>query len=264
MEIGWRIKELIKEKQVMQKDLAKHLNVGAAYLSDVIHGKKVPLDTLAAICDFLGVSLTEFFRPFAEGENIPSYVSALTEACHKIESQEAAEALLPIIRFITSQQEPKSSNILCSVVHPEEQENNSVGGAEERNEEPKYYLPLLGGAVAGSPIYRPADDGDLVAVPETYADPDRFAVFQARGDSMEPRIPDGSMLVVELDAWPAEGEVAVVMLDGFSDAEYVVKRVYRKRGKVVLCSYNKAYNDKVIDADEVRRAYRMVCMISDD
>ena len=133
--------------------------------------------------------------------------------------------------------------------------------SKDEDEEPKYYLPLLGGAAAGSPIYRPADDGDLVEVPEKYADPDRYAVFQARGDSMEPRIPDGAFVVVSVNELPQEGEVGVIMLSSFADAEYVVKRFYRQRSKVILRSYNQKYTDMTIDINDLRSAYRMVAIL---
>lgn len=263
MDISARIREIMEQKGISQVRLAEKLQISQPFLSQQISGKKkISLDSFFEFCNALEITPFEFFRPFSDEKHFPTYINIIVEECKKIGSQEAAEALLPIIRFTASQQELKSINNHDSEVSPEKQGNNSEEEEEEEeDEEPKYYLPLLGEAAAGSPIYRPADDGDAVVVPECYADSDRYAVFQARGDSMEPRIPDGAFIVTEVNVLPADGEVAVVMLSSFSDAEYVVKRVYRKRNSAILRSYNPKYTDMEVAADEVRSAYRMVEII---
>ena len=59
-----RIKEILKEKGMTQKDLAKLMGVTNGALSQQINGTPT-LDTLRRIADALGVDVGELFVPMA-------------------------------------------------------------------------------------------------------------------------------------------------------------------------------------------------------
>lgn len=267
--IGNRISELLAMKNWKQADLIATGCVKKGHLSHVINGSVgISLPSLIDICNALDISLSDFFKPLSgdsdfssnAGFSRPAYLNPILAACYNLSEKDA-----PLARMFLERLNEPVSDSQQSEFHKTEygivDTTNVEDLDEEDDEEPKYYLPLLGGAAAGSPIYRPADDGDLVEVPEKYADPDRYAVFQARGDSMEPRIPDGAFVVVSVNELPQEGEVGVIMLSSFADAEYVVKRFYRQRGKVILRSYNQEYTDMTININDLRSAYRMVAIL---
>lgn len=59
-----RIKELLREHNMTQKDLANRLGVAEASVSRTISGRYAPtLDTLERIADAIGVDVAELFAP---------------------------------------------------------------------------------------------------------------------------------------------------------------------------------------------------------
>jgi len=91
-------------------------------------------------------------------------------------------------------------------------------------------LPLLGRVAAGAPI-EAIEVGDSIAVPEELVRGNNTYVLQVRGDSMiEEGILDGDFIVVEDRKTAANGETAVVVIDGMA----TVKKFYRERGRVRL------------------------------
>lgn len=272
-----RILKLRQFLKLSQGAFGEKIGVSASAVSRYEKGEMLPSDSvIISICNvfnvnqqwlqyghgsiFIEKSSTDAIDQLMVGDN--EFAKSVMRAFASMDD-DAWKALQHVVKSLV---ENKGSQLLENIpMTPislaDADENEDDGDDLEDEEEPKCYLPLLGGAAAGSPIYHPADDGDTVIVPERYADPDRYAVFQARGDSMEPRIPNGAFIVTEVNVLPADGEVAVVMLSSFSDAEYVVKRVYRKRNSAILRSYNPKYTDMEVAADEVRSAYRMVEII---
>jgi len=91
-------------------------------------------------------------------------------------------------------------------------------------------LPLLGRVAAGAPI-ETVTVADTIAVPEELVGRNETYVLQVSGDSMiEEGILDGDYIVVENRRTAANGETAVVMIDGAA----TVKKFYRERGRVRL------------------------------
>jgi phage repressor protein C with HTH and peptisase S24 domain len=86
---------------------------------------------------------------------------------------------------------------------------------------------------------------------ERGAIPDSCTVIKARGDSMTPTIPDGSLLVVDHSQREvANGYITVV---GVGD-DLLVKRIRRRLdGMVELISDNAAYAPEVIAADRLEQ-----------
>jgi len=91
-------------------------------------------------------------------------------------------------------------------------------------------LPLLGRVAAGAPI-EAVEVRDAIAVPEELIRSNNSYVLQVRGNSMvEEGILDGDFIVVEDRKTAANGETAVIVMDGMA----TVKKFYRERGRVRL------------------------------
>ena len=111
---------------------------------------------------------------------------------------------------------------------------------------------VLGAAAAGLPLNAVADPDETAHVPSKYADASRFRVVRARGDSMEPRIHSGDIVVAAIDTPPEPGQIALVRLAGLADDEYVIKRVTLENGRYILRSDNPTYPPMTYAPEDVR------------
>jgi len=64
-------------------------------------------------------------------------------------------------------------------------------------------------------------------------------VIRVRGDSMEPRIQDGDLLLVDYTKEPRPGNIVIALIN----SEAVVKKYLRQKGRVILRSTNPKYSD---------------------
>lgn len=92
MTMGERIRALIEQREIMQKDLANAINVSSSSLSNYITGCRSPdYGTLCAIADYFSVSCDYLLgRSAADDELV---ISGLTEREKKIVSA-LAQSLL--------------------------------------------------------------------------------------------------------------------------------------------------------------------------
>jgi DNA polymerase V len=70
--------------------------------------------------------------------------------------------------------------------------------------------------------------------------------FEAAGDSMEPTIYEGQILIVDRSTTSFHGRVCVVCLDDLM----MCKRVWQKENCVILKSDNSKYRDQIIQNNE--------------
>lgn len=68
-------------------------------------------------------------------------------------------------------------------------------------------------------------------------------ILEHRSQSMEPTIPDGSMVTIKIQDDVENGELAAVL----SDDEVTIKRVYKESDCKILKSDNKYYGNTVLD-----------------
>lgn len=102
------------------------------------------------------------------------------------------------------------------------------------------HVPVLGLAAAGDPLFAESDFSDYISVPakEVNSSHQLFAV-EIRGNSMEPKIPEGSHVIVDADAEVKTDGLALVGVDGnSSDPDYMVKEIRFHPGEIELYSYN--------------------------
>lgn len=75
-----------------------------------------------------------------------------------------------------------------------------------------------------------------------------FFGLQIKGDSMEPRITDGDVVIVRKQETVENGEIAVVLING-DDA--TVKKFYKTDAGIKLVSTNPTYDPFFFTPDEV-------------
>ena len=112
------------------------------------------------------------------------------------------------------------------------------------------WIPVLGAVAAGVPIEAIEDIEDYEEIsPEMAASGDYFAL-RIKGDSMEPRIHTGDVVIVRRQCNCETGEIAVVLVNG---DEATVKRIKKRPEGLMLIPNNPAYEPMFYSAEEVQK-----------
>ena len=99
-------------------------------------------------------------------------------------------------------------------------------------------IPVLGRVVAGIPIDAVEEIIDYEEISEDMARQGDFFALQVKGDSMEPRIVDGDVVIVRKQEDVDSGDIAIVLVNG---DEATIKKVQKFEGGINLVPTNSAY-----------------------
>ena len=119
-----------------------------------------------------------------------------------------------------------------------------VMGITESDESPQLtskgvLIPVLGYVRAGVPIEAVEEILDYEEISQEQARTGEFFALKIKGDSMEPKISEGDVVIVRKQSTVENGELAVVLVNG-DDA--TVKKLYRSNNGVKLVSTNPKYD----------------------
>lgn len=110
-------------------------------------------------------------------------------------------------------------------------------------------IPVLGRVAAGIPIDAITDIIDYEEIDrEWMRDGSEFFGLQIKGDSMEPRIVDGDVVIVRRQTDCESGQIAIVLVDG---EEATCKRVMKQAGGILLQPLNPAYPPVFYTAEDI-------------
>lgn len=109
-------------------------------------------------------------------------------------------------------------------------------------------IPVLGKVVAGIPLDAIEDIIDYEEIPHSMAKSGEFFALQIKGDSMEPRIKEGDVVIVRKQPDVKSGEVAIVLVNG---DEATIKKVQKFNGGINLVPSNPAYEVKTYSNDDI-------------
>lgn len=109
-------------------------------------------------------------------------------------------------------------------------------------------IPVLGKVVAGIPLDAIEDIIDYEEIPYSMAKSGEFFALQIKGDSMEPRIKEGDVVIVRKQPDVESGEVAIVLVNG---DEATIKKVQKFSGGINLVPSNPAYEVKTYSKDDI-------------
>lgn len=110
-------------------------------------------------------------------------------------------------------------------------------------------IPVLGKVVAGIPLDAIEDIIDYEEIPHSMAKSGEFFALQIKGDSMEPRIKEGDVVIVRKQPDVESGEVAIVLVNG---DEATIKKVQKFNGGINLVPSNPAYEVKTYSNDDIK------------
>ena len=99
-------------------------------------------------------------------------------------------------------------------------------------------IPVLGRVAAGLPITAVENILDYEEIPHSLAATGEFVALQIKGQSMEPRIYEGDIVIVRVQPTAETGDLAVVIVNG---DEATVKKVKFLPEGILLQPFNPAY-----------------------
>ena len=99
--IRLRICELIDNSNITPAKLSEELNLNKGYFADVRRGKQsVPYDVLSRLCDYFGVTLSEFFD---ENYSLKPMYREINLLCQQIPDYQIETVIIPILKRFATQ-----------------------------------------------------------------------------------------------------------------------------------------------------------------
>lgn len=111
-------------------------------------------------------------------------------------------------------------------------------------------IPVLGNVAAGIPITAVTDVDDWEEIPEAMAKTGSYFALRIKGQSMEPRICNGDVVIVKQQSDVDTGDVAIVLVNG---DEATVKEVKKLDTGIMLIGWNTAvYSPRFYSAKDIK------------
>ena len=112
-------------------------------------------------------------------------------------------------------------------------------------------IPVIGTIACGEPITAVQNVAYYKTYNKSNLPSGELYLLEAKGDSMEPNIPNKSLVLCRVQNDVENGEIAAVLLNG--DTEGTLKRVRKIDGIVLLEAVNPAYPPILVNADNPAR-----------
>lgn len=110
-------------------------------------------------------------------------------------------------------------------------------------------IPVLGTVAAGIPISAVEDILDYEEVPQSWESQGEFFALKIKGDSMEPRMESGDVVIVKQQSDANSGDTVIVLVNG-DDA--TCKRLQKTDNGIMLVSTNPKYPPMFYSNEDIR------------
>lgn len=111
------------------------------------------------------------------------------------------------------------------------------------------FIPLYGHVAAGHGLIAFEDQQDLIGIPSNMAKNGEYYALRIKGDSMQPRIMDGDLVVVKKQQTADDGDIVIALING-DDA--VCKKFKKYPDGIMLISLNPSYEPLIFHKNDVR------------
>ena len=111
-------------------------------------------------------------------------------------------------------------------------------------------IPVLGKVAAGVPIEAIEDIIDYEEIPESMSRSADYFGLQIRGDSMEPKISDGDVVIVRKQDDAESGNIVIATVNG---DEATCKKIKKTESGLMLISTNPDYEPFIYSWEDVKR-----------
>ena len=123
-------------------------------------------------------------------------------------------------------------------------------GWEEKSEQPPQGLqiPVLGTVAAGIPISAVEDILDYEEIPQSWENQGEFFGLRIKGDSMQPKMDDGDVVIVRQQSDANSGDTVIALVNG-DDA--TCKKLQKTENGIMLVSTNPNYLPMFFTNEEI-------------
>ena len=118
------------------------------------------------------------------------------------------------------------------------------------DDEDVYRVPVLGRVAAGVPLFAAEEIIDWEELPKVWKRKGEYFGLQIKGNSMEPRMVEGDVVIVRQQDTCENGQIAIVMVNG---DEATCKRVMFHDNGIALVSTNPIVPPMFYTCEEVER-----------
>ena len=112
-------------------------------------------------------------------------------------------------------------------------------------------VPVLGEIACGEPILAEQNIEDYVYEPIDSLPVGEIFALKAKGDSMEPTIPNGALVLIREQSEVENGEIAAVLVNG--DTEATLKRVKKQGDTILLMPDNPKHEPYIVNQNNPAR-----------
>lgn len=112
-------------------------------------------------------------------------------------------------------------------------------------------IPILGKIACGDPIDAIENVSEYRVTPSETLPSGEMFYLEATGNSMEPKVPDGSLVLCRKQEDVESGEIAAVLVNG--DQETTLKKVIKQGNTILLQPLNESYAPYVVNKDNPAR-----------
>jgi len=245
MNLSERLKIILSENGLSQREFALTLGVTENYISLLINGKKEKISETLALLIQEKYGYNAEWVMTGQGEKMKSqkdnFLKQKTIALLKTLSEEEIQA---VFAFLNSLDEVKkilqnASDEITATTFETFTESSEIYTH-------KYKIPLIGRVAGGKPILAVEDCSFI----ESNIECD--CALELVGDSMEPDFKEGDVLLIKRQHILENGELGIILiLDGAEIAEATFKKFYCKNGSVLLKSLNSKYDTIEIKSKDI-------------
>lgn len=127
---------------------------------------------------------------------------------------------------------------ICNYLRIERSDLLNTSTSEEKKTTSALKIPVLGNVAAGIPISAVEDILDYEEVPISWQNQGEFFALRIKGDSMEPRMESGDVVIVKQQSDANSGDTVIALVNG-DDA--TCKRLEKTDNGIMLVSTNPKY-----------------------
>ena len=187
--------------------------------------------------------------------NIADNIKRIRELRNMTQEQLAEEAgvdRVTVARYESGKMSPSSRTIVKLADALRVTPNKLLGESESLDRQIRrgVSIPVIGRVPAGVPFTAIEDVLDWEEIAPEQAKKGEYFALKVKGDSMEPRIYDGDVLIVRKQSTAESGNVVIALVNG-DDA--TVKRFKRLEHGIMLLPNNPAYEPMVFTDEDVQK-----------